>query len=1302
MVSYPYAPFDSAGQSSRKIIFITEDDNNNLWLIGDENLNKYDLEKEVFTSIHLFYDGFELNLNNIKYDPGGFLWLGSSVGMFRYYPDQDSLSRVPLFTADGKEITEYPEGLPWKSLEHDSTGLFWMIDYQLGLFFLDPNKDEFRQLHLDLPDFLSGDIHPTDIKRDAKGDFWILGNRAELALFNPYTRTFEWADLSRYDHMSPTIRGGLTIDHEGKIWFGIDRGLMQYDPALNTVYAMDPPENPSLVMDLITDTHGNVIVATMSGVKLVDNQASKVQIIPFSEYILEEGINWFTGLVREGQTFWISTLNRGLIRYNAENGKSRYYHDDGKPGSLALEWLDNVLRDRDGRIWVITIWGHLQRYDPEKDSFETFKKHSNQNILMDKDGLFWLLDQERMLSFDPVTFDTVSYRFKEPLPLEELLSLMDWEAFALDNEGIFWFGQMDGGLYRIDLESRDWSHYSYDPDRKDGLPDKFVRRIFCDSKGRVWLSTWPGLSRIIKNPENGPYISFDNTYITEQKVGKTYSITEDKDQNIWIGTGLGAYVIRSDETIEFYSSDNGLPERPSIIKFNSCDPETGEMYLGSADLAILPPDFLQSNSHIPPVNLTDFSIAGERIAPGEDSPLDKAMLFTDRLELHHDQNFFRIDFAAINFAHPEQNQYKYFLDGIDHDTIYAGNNSYAEYTDLAPGNYTFWVSGSNNSGIWNPEGRSIEIVIHPPWYRSKAATSGYLLAMLLLVMGYVRLRTERLRKEKVNLETQVAERTVEITQKNEKIMEMERLKTRFFTDISHEIRTPLSLISGPIDALMDQEHTDPKTESRLSMIKRNSQRLLQLVNQLLDISRLDSGQMKLVLENSDVIRHIRVIANEYISLAEKKHICYILDFPEEELILWNDRDKISKIVTNLLSNAFKFTPEFGTITCRAKIQSRLNASGSKQLRIIMADTGQGIPVENQEKIFDRFFRSEEEQYDDMGGTGIGLSLTKELVKMLHGEIKLRSIVGTGTVFMVTLPLGIEHLKENEYILKEQKKHTHQETVNETQVREKTDSDSSNYKDLTILLVEDNDEVRTFLKENLEPTYKILEAADGIEGLNLATKSLPDVIISDIMMPGMDGKELCKKLKNNERTCHIPIILLTARATSNDKIEGLECGADAYIFKPFNMLEIEVRIRKIMEQRDRLRKKYSAYIGLDWSEITVTTLDEQFLKKVTNTIGEHLHDFKFDVGDLQNKLALSGSTLSRKLKALTGETPNSLIRIMRLKKAASLIENGNNSITDILMEVGFSNPSYFARCFKAYFGVTPKAYQKSFNGSRIDL
>ncbi|MGW8316482.1 MAG: hybrid sensor histidine kinase/response regulator transcription factor, partial [Bacteroidales bacterium] len=610
---------------------------------------------------------------------------------------------------------------------------------------------------------------------------------------------------------------------------------------------------------------------------------------------------------------------------------------------------------------------------------------------------------------------------------------------------------------------------------------------------------------------------------------------------------------------------------------------------------------------------------------------------------------------------------------------------------------TFWVTGSNNDGVWNTEGTTLEIRIRPPWYRSSLASGTYAMLALLIIAGIIWWRTSRLQKEKLILEAEVTARTRELKQKNEQILEMEQLKTRFFTDVSHEIRTPLSLISGPLDNLIQKEYPDQDTNHWLHIIKRNSKRLMQLVNQLLDISRLDAGRMKLVLIYKDVIRHMEILVQEYYSLAESRSIHFINDIPDRELVAWYDGEKTEKVVTNLLSNAFKYTRDNGIVTFRIKFSEPSGERKHQVLRILVADTGLGIPESERDKIFERFYRSQEEQHSPTGGAGIGLSLTRELLTLMKGDIYVRSLVGKGTVFIVTIPLGKEHLHESEYVLKEEQEPIQPEAMQtDGKSGEDTGRSLEGEKEegrYELLVIEDNTELRKFIGESLSQQYDVFEAANGSEGFDMALDQIPDLVISDVMMPEMGGMELCKRLKKDQRTSHIPVILLTAKATSDDRIEGLELGADDYISKPFEMRELKVRVKNLLEQRERLKHKYSGMIGMDWDNISVTTLEEKFLKKVTSVVVENMHDSEFNVRGLQAEMAMSRVNLFRKLKALTGNTPSELIRSLRLKAAAIMLEKGNESITHIALDSGFSNSSIFAHAFKKEYGITPREYRK---------
>ena len=724
----------------------------------------------------------------------------------------------------------------------------------------------------------------------------------------------------------------------------------------------------------------------------------------------------------------------------------------------------------------------------------------------------------------------------------------------------------------------------------------------------------------------------------------------------------------------------------------SIDPETGGLFIGEPGKMIsFRPLTVPLNAFAPPAIFLDF-----RHEPGPGLPRTN-----NRLILSHWRSNLKFKFAILEYDHPNvlhyttsEYQFRYFMEGLDSDTALTGMDMTAAYSNIKPGRYRFWAVHSNPDGSWNPDAIEMKIFMRTPWYRSAIAFGAYALFLALMLWAYIRFRTRRLRREKVILEREVARQTRVLKEKNEQVVEMERLRTRFFTDVSHEIRTPLSLIAAPVDQLAMQDYTDPRIQYWLSLIKRNSQRLFGLVNQLLDISRLDAGHMKMVLERSDVIRHVRMVIKEFQSMADSKGISYVIDVPEQELLVHYDRDKVEKVITNLLSNAFRFTPPSGIVTCRVKVISGGDELESPQLRIIVADTGPGVPAMEREKIFERFFRGNMEQNEAIGGTGIGLALTRELVQIMHGSVLLKSLEGRGSVFIVTFLLGKEHLQEGEYIVKDSQSlssvplHTDQDL-------EKDGSTSGMESDrrTRILLVEDNHELRTFMVESLISEYQVLEAGDGQQGLQLVHSDLPDLVISDVMMPGMDGMELCRRLKQDELTCHIPVILLTAKFTSQDKMDGFRQGADDYISKPFRYDELKARIRNLLDQGERLKKKYSGMVGMDWDEISVSTLDEKFLKKVIGVISDKLLDPGFNVGRLQKEISISREHLYRKLMAITGEAPSSLIRKLRLKTAAGLLQEGRSTITEIALHVGFSNPSHFARAFKQEYGLSPNSFRK---------
>ncbi|MCL5029357.1 MAG: ATP-binding protein [Bacteroidetes bacterium] len=556
---------------------------------------------------------------------------------------------------------------------------------------------------------------------------------------------------------------------------------------------------------------------------------------------------------------------------------------------------------------------------------------------------------------------------------------------------------------------------------------------------------------------------------------------------------------------------------------------------------------------------------------------------------------------------------------------------------------------------------------------------------------------EKLEDYKNNLEIKVEERTAELKKAHgqlsetiDLLQEAREIQSRFFTNISHEFRTPLTLILGPVKQIIETTE-DEKIIDELKVVQRNAKRLLALVNQLLDISKLESGSMKLQASSQNIVPIIKTLLQSFCSYADRKKINLKFNSFEDGIIIFFDKDKIEKIITNILSNAFKFTPDGGNIEITL-------TKDEQYVNVIISDTGIGIPEEKIPKIFDRFYQADGSRTKETEGTGIGLSLTKELVELHKGKIEVQSKEGKGTTFMISIPLGKEHLKDEEIFETSVNLGESHLIPDEMFIQEKINTDFTEYlindkcaKPL-LLIIEDNFDVRSYIKENLIIDYKILEAADGLAGWNKSIEQIPDLIISDIMMPKMDGFMLCNKLKSDERTSHIPIILLTAKATIEDKITCLRTGADDYIMKPFDTEELKARIKNLIDQRERIHEHFRKNGLFEIDEVNITPVDHRFLQRTITNINEHISDSSFSVEKLADNMAVSRSLLLKKIEALIGEPPIELIKSTRMNKAAKLIESKFGNISEIAPEVGFNNPSYFAECFKKQFGVTPTQYQ----------
>ncbi|MBC8401643.1 MAG: response regulator [Candidatus Marinimicrobia bacterium] len=659
------------------------------------------------------------------------------------------------------------------------------------------------------------------------------------------------------------------------------------------------------------------------------------------------------------------------------------------------------------------------------------------------------------------------------------------------------------------------------------------------------------------------------------------------------------------------------------------------------------------------------------------------------IKLSYQQDVFSFEFAALDYQNSMSNQYAYKMEGFNQDWIYTdASNCIASYTNLDPGNYVFHVKGSNNDGLWNEEGTSIRIVITPPWWKTNIAYFGYFLLVVGTFTILYRIRLARLR-----LQYQVEMDHLEA----KRYHEMDELKSRFFANISHEFRTPLTLILGPIDKILSRIK-EREWVPDLQLVQKQARRLLQLVSQLLDLSRLEAKRMKLQASQRNIIPLLKVTVLSFTSLADRKKITLTFNSDREIIQVYCEKDIIVKIINNLLSNALKFTAPGGKIEVDVRTRSHYNLDDEGALVITITDTGIGIAPERIDNIFNRFYQVDSSETREHEGAGIGLSLTKELVELHKGDISVESQEGKGTTFTVSLHLGKSHLKPEEIVEDFERAGESFEPsslLTEPELVSEQQSPTSKKGVPIVLIVEDNTDVRNYIHGYLKE-YRCFEAADGEEGLHLALKKIPDLIVSDIMMPKMDGVEFCKQIKSDERTSHIPVILLTAKADIESKLEGLETGADDYLTKPFEAKELKARVKNLIDQRRQLRERFRKEINPDPDDMPISPLDTEFLQNAMKAVNRHLEEPEFGVAELSKELFTSRQHLYRKLQALLGLTGQEFIRSIRLKRAARMLRSHTDQITQIAYKTGFNNPSYFTECFRKEFGQTPSSYEKQYS------
>ena len=1319
--------------SSNLIWQITDDIDRNLWIATTGGgLNHFDLTTEEFTSFthdpektgSIIHD----YISTLYRDSKNRIWVGTSKGI-NYADVSVPVNEITFQTSYAFDNTAA------QVFFEDSKGQLWMGG-QNGLYKLMRNNEGalfFQQLsHLKALQY--GTVKA--IVEDNGGSL-ILGTTRGLYQYFP----------DKKDNLQ-FVQSGVFTDLtfvDGTLWAGSENGLYtfahdaQYDKLFRVSKYEYDPRNP-------------------------DYSLSKNSV----KSIFKDN----TGIV------WVGVNGGGVNKYDPLKKQFTHIKKGPEPGSISNDKVRTVFEDSQGALWIGTEGGGLNfisKNDRLKSNFrfsyanKMSKVYAIEEVEMNGSKRLLVGGQNSPGLFEIQLTNSASLSNKNLKPIPNV----NQNIFSIkqDKNNHIWIGTYNGGVHRWLLNNQNRIYKKdilrYNANKATSLSNDIIRHVFEDSKGNIWFATGNGLNLLtsdqkyldnpsfkvfFNNPEQRNSLSHNYVLtIFESKIGElwigtfggglnkltfdtktgTYSfqryaetdglsnnvikgILEDEKGNLWLSTNKGINKFNpQEETFQTYDVNDGLQsnEFSELAAVKAAD---GAMFFGGVNgLNLFYPEEIVNNNKKANVAITKVFIFNNPIAVGEAVNgrvlLETSLNNTKSLELNHDENSVTFEFAALHYAAPEKNAYAYKLEGFDQDWIYtSSSNRKANYTNLSHGTYTLKIKASNNDNVWNETPVTLEIIISPPWWKTTFANIGYLLLGIALLMAFRKFTIIRSTK-KHQLELEYLEK--------EKNDEIQRLKLEFFTNISHEFRTPLTLIKGPMDYLIKKGNSLSAKEinEQYGLVVKNTNYLLRLVNQLLDFRKLDHGKMNLSVSKNNIVVFLQDVSEPFQFLGRKRHINFDVSASKPSLKIWFDPTAIEKIVYNLLSNAFKFTPDSGSVTLRiddgasATLPEALKVDFDVSNYVVLQvkDTGPGIPEHRIKQIFERYYSNPSLSNLQRKGTGIGLSFTKNLVELHQGVIRVISDSNNGTSFFVFLPKSkaVFAKKDNTEIVEVFDNDTFISQVDAEShaISLMDDIEDSNINrsrsDLPVLLiVDDNADIRSFVKKGLGEHYYIYEAEDGQKGLELANKILPSIIITDIMMPNMNGIELCNQLKMARETSHIAVVMLTAKTSHEIEIEGLKTGADAYIRKPFDIELLELKLSNILKRRQELRKRFNSEIVLEPSEITVTSSDEKFLKRAIEITENNIVNPDFSVSFLVKEMSMSRSNLYLKIKELTGLTSSEFIRNIRLKRAIKLFDSSDLSVKEIMYMTGFNTASYFSKCFKKQFGVVPSMYIRQHENS----
>ena len=1326
--------------SHSNVITITQDKQGFMWFGTRNGLNRYDGANMV-TFSHQNFDSTSLanNLvNALRVSSGGLIWVGTYDGLSIFDPEQFKFGGINNFFS----LNENPEFGDVLSIDTCKNSELWVATIANGLYCFDTAKGVMSWYKSDKNNGGICDNWVNVVKCDSKGRVW-AGTRSGLSLIEK-----DQNQVSNYQHnpndvhsLSDNYVTSIIEDVNGNIWVATanmglqkvveEKGRILFErvPFYSGYYSYNPGFS---VLSVLCDREGNIWVGTENGgLYIIDkktNAITRYMNDPFDASSLA-GNSIYTIFQSRDGIVWIGTYNQGICYYDPNQLKFEHYFENPTNSNFLNCSIIKCLKYEGNKLIIGTDGGGLTLVDMKtRQSVHFIKKPGSNSIssntimslLPEGSSGIWLGTWDAGLNY----FDRVKGTFKEYSTFysqHESLKIEHVTAFCRDSKGTVWIGTFGHGLNYYSPYNDKVYHFSGRDAGNSVFDTENIHCMLETSSGDLLLGTMDGLYRIKNFHENPSVVRYkyqpdDSLSLSNNMV---ICLLEDAKNQIWVGTiggGLNLFDLKT-ETFRHFSEKEGLPENTirgmicdeqgtlwistnlGIARMNpdnleikayrskelqsmgeflysstTIDPDNHIYFGGSNGLIRFKPDQIVENQNIPPVYFSDFRLFNKSVKiGGKKSPLFNHISLTKSIVLDYNQSFISIDFVALNYTEPAQNQYAYYLEGFEPDWNYCGHTNSATYTNLDPGKYVFKVKASNNDGIWNPVPATLSIRVKSPWWVTWWALTCYIFILSLIFYFILRF----IRKQAFEQEQIRAERI-----QNQNLQDLQDRKLQFFTNISHEIRTPLSLIITPLEEIMGYKGLGEEVKKKIHYAAENSKFLLKLVNQLLDFRKLDNSKMDLNLSEVSINQLLIQIIDLHRLRAEEKNIELVFEPLPADDLFFVDPDKIEKIIHNLLSNAVKFSYTGSLVFVRA-----FENKTTGKLVVEVIDHGPGLDEDQIPLIFERFYQ--EKSAINKGGTGIGLALCKELAGIHRGTLEVESNKGEGSCFRLVLPARYDYYKGMEKVFFESRKEKLEmpEPSNDTIDLAGKKIPAKNFR-YSMIIVEDDPQIRSYLFDEFSKIYKTYLAENGKEALNLIVKNQPDIIVSDILMPEMDGLELCTRIKANLETSHIPFVVLTAKVEIEHQIDGLETGADAYVPKPFNMRYLKALIKNILEKRSNMFKAFSQKSIIIPSEFSTNKVDEEFLHKVIQYIESNIEHSELSVDMLAQNMNLSRSQVYRKIKALTNLTANEFIRQIRLKKSLKLLSEGNMNISEIAYSVGFSSQSYFTRSFKEYYGKSP--------------